>query len=312
MTLPPITVLIPAYNAEKTIDRALESVWRQDYGNLEVLVVDDGSTDGTAALAARHEARGVRLIRRARNGGECAAMNTGIACARHELIAFLDADDEWLDGKLHKQVPIIAARPQMTFVSCGGHFLSPEGIVISRFGGELPPYTGAEFWRSLLFRSYVAKPTVIARRQGLIEVGGFDPQLKIAGDQDMWIKLALLGEVGFVPADLLRVHDTPGSLMKRFGSREVEYTIPMVRRHLYRVGGRLSAAERRDVLRNRYANSGRNMYANGESVRGAGLVLRAVFLGHRRLENLAFLVTASPLLRPIKQILRPVLRLAAR
>src|SRR6516162_8414267 len=102
MSFPPVTVVIPAYNAACTIERALSSVWRQDYPELEVIVIDDGSTDDTGHRVAACHNPNLRLIRLNRNRGECGAMNVGIQEARGEYIAFLDADDEWLDNKLSK------------------------------------------------------------------------------------------------------------------------------------------------------------------------------------------------------------------
>src|SRR5271169_3762860 len=93
MPYPPVTVLIPAYNARRTIGRALASVWHQNYPELEVIVVDDGSSDGTGAEIHKMRGGNLRLIRLEENRGECGAMNAGIQEARTDYIAFLDADD---------------------------------------------------------------------------------------------------------------------------------------------------------------------------------------------------------------------------
>jgi hypothetical protein len=111
-----------------------------------------------------------------------------------------------------------------------------------------------------LLKSHVAKPTVVARRTKLLEVGGFDEAFKISGDQDMWIKLALNGDVGFTAEVLIRVHNTSDSLMKRYGGREDEFGMPMIRDHLSRLGSRLSKREMRQILGERYARTGRNIY----------------------------------------------------
>src|SRR5271167_3597779 len=100
MHYPPVTVLIPAYNATLTIERALASVWRQNYPEMEVIVVDDGSTDDTGIHVQKMAAANLHLIRLEKNRGECGAMNAGIQRARNDYIAFLDADDEWLADKL--------------------------------------------------------------------------------------------------------------------------------------------------------------------------------------------------------------------
>src|SRR5215467_15772 len=102
MPYPPVTVLIPAYNAARTIERALASVWHQHYPEMEVIVVDDASTDDTS-VHVREVARGnLRLIRLETNRGVSGALNAGIQQASTNYVAFLDADDEWLAGKLIK------------------------------------------------------------------------------------------------------------------------------------------------------------------------------------------------------------------
>jgi glycosyltransferase involved in cell wall biosynthesis len=303
MPYPPVTVLIPAYNARRTIGRALASVWHQNYPDMEVIVVDDGSSDGTGSEARKNRGGNLRLIRLEENRGECGAMNAGIEQARTDYIAFLDADDEWLDNKLLTQIPILESHPEMSFVACGGESVNTEGEVFETFGLEAPPYTPREFWRGLLVKSYIAKPTVIARRAKLLEVGGFDETLKISGDQDMWIRLALAGEVGFVPQVLVRVHDTPDSLMKRHGVREDEIVLPMIREHLSQLTSRLSRREIRQILGHRYAATGRNLYRRRPG-RGAALVLRGMLLGNRPLQNLTYLIWAAPPVIHIKMYLR--------
>jgi glycosyltransferase involved in cell wall biosynthesis len=301
MAYPPITVLIPAFNASRTIERALASVWCQNYPELEVVVVDDGSSDDTGLRVERLGKSHVRLIRLEENRGECGAMNIGIREARTDYIAFLDADDEWLDGKLLRQLAIIESHPEMSFISCGGEAVDRDGLVFATFGLEPPGYSPSQFWRGLLVRSHIAKPSVVARRAKLLEVGGFDDALKISGDQDMWIKLALNGDVGFIPEVLIRIHSTPDSLMNRYGPREDEFGLPMIRKHLSQLGSRLSKREIRQILAERYARIGRNIYYRGRPTRGAALVLHAMLLGNSPLENLGYLISAAPPVIRLKQ-----------
>jgi glycosyltransferase involved in cell wall biosynthesis len=304
MPNPPVTVLIPAYNAALTIERALASVWRQNYPEMEVIVVDDGSSDDTSMHVQKMARGNLRLIRLEKNCGECGAMNAGIQRARTEYIAFLDADDEWLADKLIKQLPIIEARPEMTLIASGGESVDQEGRTLDIFGLAPPPYSPREFWRGLLFKSYVLKSTVVARRTTLLEAGGFDEALMVSGDQDMWIKLASNGETGFVPEVLVRKHEMPDSLMKRYGERQAEFTLSMIRNHLSHLASRLSKREMRHILGRRYAATGRNIYALGGFRRGAALVIRGMLLGNRPLENLGYLISAAPPMIRLKRHLR--------
>src|SRR5579863_3286015 len=104
---PAVTVLIPAYNAAATIERAVDSVLAQTFDDYEIIVVDDGSRDATSAIVANYGNDKIRLFRLPQNRGESGAMNEGIAAARGELVAFLDADDEWLPTKLARQVEVL-------------------------------------------------------------------------------------------------------------------------------------------------------------------------------------------------------------
>ena len=133
MPSPLVSVVIPAFNAGRTIDRALASVFAQDYQPLDIIVVNDGSTDDTSERVARYPEAVVRLLHLAQNRGVAAATNAGLAVARGQFIAFLDADDEWLRGKLQYQVTQIEANPDMSFV-CSGW----REVDLSGHAGPLP------------------------------------------------------------------------------------------------------------------------------------------------------------------------------
>jgi glycosyltransferase involved in cell wall biosynthesis len=290
----PVTVLIPAYNAASTIERALASVWRQNYPEMEVIVVDDCSSDDTGTRVQKLGFANLRLIRLEKNRGVSGALNVGIQQARTEFIAFLDSDDEWLDAKLIKQLPIIEARPEMTFIACGGEAVGPAGHVLHTFGLDLPPYSPREFWRPLLVKAYFSRATVVARRSALIQAGGFDEALRVSEDQDMWIKLAANGETGLVKEVLVRYYHSPGSLSGSYWEREADFTLSMIRNNLSRLALRLSKREIRQILGHRYAALGRNIYASGGPRRGAALIIRGLLLGDRPLENLGYLISAAP------------------
>lgn len=306
MSNPTVTVLIPAYNAAHTIERAFRSVYLQDYAPLEIIVVDDGSTDDTSVVVGNYVDQGVRLITLERNSGECAAMNAGLQVAAGDYIAFLDADDEWLEGKLKKQIAFLDAHPKMSFVSCRWRNQSDGRRAQDLLAPDrLPTCPGGEVWRELLAAGLVAKPCVLARRSCITQVGGFDETCKVAGDQDMWIKLALAGEVGFLPDCLVSVHDTPGSLTKRYNLQQADYLLPIVKKHLEGQKQRLSAYEVRCILGRRYSTLGRNLYLAGSYISGIGYILRAVMLGYEPFQNLWYLMTASPPARKFKRRINP-------
>jgi len=300
MTEPLVSVVIPAFNAAHTIGRALESVRCQSYARVQTIVVDDGSTDGTAAAIAADAAPDLRVVRLPENLGAAAARNAGIAVADGEFVAFLDADDEWRPSKLVRQVAVIAERPKMSFVSCQCGFIGIDGEVETVFRSEFAPVTGFEAWRVLLAYTFVATPTVLARRAALVELGGFDPSLVIGEDQDMWIRLALEGEVGFIREPLVIIHQQVAGLSNRTAGQELDVTLPMIRRHYEAQRGRLTRSERRRIFGYRYTQFGRNIY-HVSPARGLRLLLKAIMLGHHPLENLSYILNASPAGRRVKR-----------
>ncbi|MDA8454598.1 glycosyltransferase [Acidovorax sp. GBBC 3334] len=128
MSLPRVSVIIPAYNAEATLERALDSVRAQTLPPLEVICVDDGSRDGSAALARRYDPAGafrLRVVQQPRNAGTAAARNRGLDLAEGDVIAFLDADDVWSPGKLEHQVTAMHRHGLDLFGGYSG-LLAPE------------------------------------------------------------------------------------------------------------------------------------------------------------------------------------------
>ena len=285
MKTPFVTVLIPASNAEATIRRAVDSALAQTYSDLEIVVVDDGSRDRTSELVYSYSSEKVRLRCLACHGGVSAAMNEGIAVARGELIAFLDADDEWLPDKLAKQLAVLTKYPETVMVSCGCRFVDAKGNLLREFGIPPPNLVEKEIWPQLLAESIISKPCVVARTATLHAVGPFDSSLAIAEDQDMWIRMALAGPVKFVPEFLTIVHDTANSVTKVYADKMDRYVLPMIKRHLHQQRDRLSNRAVRKILGERYAAVGRNLYQAGSLVRGTALIAQAVCMGHEVREN---------------------------
>ena len=300
---PTVTVLIPAYNAASTIERAVDSVLAQTYKDYEIIVVDDGSRDATSEIVAAYGSERIRLFRLPLNRGESGAMNEGIAAARGELVAFLDADDEWLHTKLEKQVEVLRRNPDAVMATCGCRFIDVQGNVFREFGIPPPGIKPTEVWRSLLSASFIAKPCVVARLSALRSVGPFDTKLAIAADQDMWIRLAMTGPVEFVQEFLTTVHDTAGSLTKVYAHKVDTYVLPMIQRHLEEQKGRLSDAEVHEILGDRFTSVGRNLYLTGSVLRGSALITRAIALNNQVKENLWYLAAASPPARILKKLL---------
>jgi glycosyltransferase involved in cell wall biosynthesis len=184
--MPEVSVVIPAYNAARFLPDALDSVLAQTFRDLEVLVVDDGSSDDTPAVLARYGSQ-IRCMRQS-NAGVSAARNRGIAEARGRYVAFLDADDTWMPHKLARQMKALAQNTEcgacysaFTFVRAD---LTP--LVVSRCKRG-----GASLADLLLHGNVVGSGSTVLCRRVLFDASGdFDPVLSQCADWDMWVRLA--------------------------------------------------------------------------------------------------------------------------
>ncbi|MDH7445524.1 glycosyltransferase family 2 protein [Aquimarina sp. 2201CG14-23] len=166
-----ISVIIPAYNAEDFISDTVHSILQQQYDNIEIIVVDDGSSDLTATIC---KSLPVTLIRQ-QNKGVSAARNTGLEAANGDLIAFLDADDLWCDDKLKNQIALLAQSPSSSFVLGLSTAINIDGI----------PITEPQFVLSL--------GTILVIREVFTKVGGFDTALDFGEDIDWFLRIMEAG-----------------------------------------------------------------------------------------------------------------------
>ncbi len=210
--MPLVSVVIPAYNAEKFIVQALDSLVAQTYPAVEVIVVDDGSRDATSDVVARAHPS-VRCIRQP-NGGASSARNRGVQEARGELVAFLDADDAWHPDKLRAQVALMRRHPDVLLSRTGLSevpltTLAPfpdvaDGLPEHRLIASLGPS---------LLSPYFATSTVMVRRQAFLDVGAFDTALKVAEDVDLYLRiLARCPKVLFLTPPAVFKRPVEGSL----------------------------------------------------------------------------------------------------
>jgi glycosyltransferase involved in cell wall biosynthesis len=275
---PLISVIVPAFNAENTILRALESVERQSYRPLEVVVADDASNDRTVEIVEGWSGLPVSVVKHAENQGPGATRNSGIRIAQGDYLAFLDADDEWNEEKLALQLAVIAEDPDISLVSCNADWVAPGGDIVGTIFDDAEPLNGPDAWKRMLAYSFVSTPCVLARRKTVLDAGSFNEKLLIAQDQDMWIRLALRGSVHCLPETLVRINISPGSHIRRHAARELEFLWPMIEGHLNRNKDRLSKAEKRSITAIRMASIGANL-VDAQQYRLATVpLLRAFFV----------------------------------
>jgi glycosyltransferase involved in cell wall biosynthesis len=172
-----VSVVIPAHNAAATIGETLLSVRSQTHRMLEILVIDDGSTDGTADVVRTHTALDsrIRLVRQ-KNGGVAAARNRGIEEAAAGLVAFVDADDLWAPEKIEKQIAALRKEgPSVGLVYTGFALIDAASRIT---GGQCPTEAGDVLERLCLFYFLGNCSSILVTKAAAVEVGGFDPSLR--------------------------------------------------------------------------------------------------------------------------------------
>ncbi len=205
------SVVIPLYNKERTIERAIRSVLTQTAQDFEIVVVNDGSTDGGPRIVSQIPDARIRLIHQA-NGGVSAARNRGIAAARHEYIAFLDADDEWLPGFLSTCQTLVRKFPGAGVYATRYYVGHPEGTLVpayirglpETFEGELADY----FLVAACSEPPICSSAVCLRKDVLRRIGGFPDGVRLGEDLLTWAKAAWSSSVAYSMVPLSICHIT--------------------------------------------------------------------------------------------------------
>jgi glycosyltransferase involved in cell wall biosynthesis len=228
---PVFSVVVPAYNAQSTVASAVRSVLAQTRCDAEVIVVDDGSTDGTYAQLERLAGRRVRIARRP-HGGIAAARNAGISLARGRYIAFLDSDDLLLPRYLELAGEVLERADRLGFAYTDAYAFDPVAGLVGprRMEGGTPPTPPPDdcerFQLELLRRNFVYVSAIVPRSV-LEALGGFDESLGAAEDYELWLRIVRAGYMPvWIPGRhaLYRVHDRQLS-NDRLALREAERSI---------------------------------------------------------------------------------------
>lgn len=204
-----VSVIIPTYNRADLIVESLESVLAQTYTNLEVIVVDDGSTDQTRSVLEPYAGK-IKYIRQA-NLGVSAARNRGLQEASGEFVAFQDSDDLWLAGKLEWQVEFLLKNLQYDLVCGNGVFLTDERLYID--GKRLDAFRKEGLnLKTVYLNGHVPPPTILVRKEAAVKVGGFDPRLSVVEDWDFLLRFLLEFKGAFLDRVLFKCRIHSGNI----------------------------------------------------------------------------------------------------
>jgi glycosyltransferase involved in cell wall biosynthesis/peptidoglycan/xylan/chitin deacetylase (PgdA/CDA1 family) len=258
---PLVSVIVTTFNYAHFLPTAIESVLEQTYANTEILVVDDGSTDDTAAVVERYATRNVLYVYQ-ENRGAGAARNTGLSLTSGSLVAFLDADDVWLPDKLTKQTDHLRLHPELALVGCHAYGCDTDLSVIDIvWGGD---FAADRAFEQLLLRNFVLNPTcVLARRSAFAAAGGFS-EVPMWEDWDTWLHIARRFAIGFTAEPLVKVRRHVQGLSPRSAYERLAQDDAILRRHLRYVSGWKRPVVRRRARSVAYLHAARAALVAGE------------------------------------------------
>jgi len=212
---PLVSVVIPTYNRAETVRRSIDSVLDQSYCPIEVIVVDDGSTDATRNVLQSYGDR-IRYIQQ-ENSGPSVARNNGVSMSNGELIAFLDSDDTWKPTKIAGQVRmILAGGERVPCCICNALLINVDGSAITSFElSDVMSNLEEGFWMNpvmiLATRFIIFNQAIMIRRDAFEKVNGFKPEMQLLEDYDLAIRLSMLGPWAFIAEPLVeKNNDTYG------------------------------------------------------------------------------------------------------
>ena len=214
-----VSVIIPTFNRAHVLAQAINSVLKQTYKTLELIVVDDGSIDDTENLIGAFDDPRLIYLKSPQNYGVSAARNRGIAAARGEWLAFLDSDDEWLPQMLERQfVALDQAEPG--YVACYCDMLRLDNGHATRIPRKASEKNfGAAPWPSLLMDGEWFSQTWLVKKDTVLAAGGFDERMQIWEDWDLFLRIALQGSIHHLPEVLVHSTVSPDSLVGRHENR---------------------------------------------------------------------------------------------
>lgn len=217
--LPKVSVIMPAFNSAKTIQNAANAVLNQTYTNLELIIINDGSSDETLNLVTTlYQGNQRVVILNQSNQGVSAARNHGLTQASGEWIAFCDADDEWFSNKLHAQSQLFSSYSWSYTDSYYVGVDYPTPIRRSEQSHLLQGHIHSE----LIKENFLTTSSIMIKKDVLIEMGGFDENMAALEDWDLWLNIARLHPIGYIQEPLLNYLVVDGST-----SRKARQMVPL-------------------------------------------------------------------------------------
>lgn len=217
-----ISVILPTYNRENSIKVAIDSVLSQTYSNIELIIVDDASTDNTKDIVMSIKDSRIRYIRHEKNKGAAAARNTGIKASKGLYIAFQDSDDKWLPRKLEKQVDLILNTPDRV----GAVFSSFIRVGLNQSEKVVPEISNRKsiqgnIFQNMLKENIIGVPAIMIKKNCFKKVGYFNENLPALEDWELFLRISKYYDLLFIDEPLVRTFESPNSVSKNMKSHAI-------------------------------------------------------------------------------------------
>ena len=242
-----VSAVIPSYNREKTIRRCIDSILRQTYEVSEIIVVDDGSTDGTLEILANEYSKKVKVIKQPHKGAQ-AARNAGICAAEGEYIAFLDSDDEWTEKRIELQMQVLEEKPDA--VVCGNGYVVQDG---RKKIWRTPGHSGYVY-KMMLVSPFALFQAMITKKENLLKIGLLDENVPSYQEWDTAIMLSKVCEFVFLDKPLFIYYLHDGETISKDKKRDIdgrEYVCQKYKYEILEQYGLIGLVRRYEVIMNR-------------------------------------------------------------
>ncbi len=268
-----VSVIIPSYNSAAYLAEAIDSAFKQTFKNIEIIVIDDGSSDNTADIIKPYLNR-IQYYKK-QNAGPASARNVGLSHAKGDYVAFLDADDVWVPEKLEKQLKLIESNPAIGIVTCGEHQMDVNGKVFD--STRYIQYKDKnEFLNQMLIKNMVGGGSCcVVRRKCFDRIGLFDENLRGTEDWDMWMRLAEEYEVASIAEPLFYARIVPNSVSSLQNSMKMFNNEIKLLDKVFSSNKSLSTTQKARSYAFRYLAVAKSLRLNGDFSQAKDFALRA-------------------------------------
>jgi len=257
---PLVSTIVPTFNRRELVCRALDSALSQTYANQEVIVVDDGSTDGTGEYLRERYGEKLSYVYQP-NGGVSSARNHGMRLAHGEMIALLDSDDEWEPTKLSRQVEFLIAHPDFGMVLTDVERVDDNGHTIDVFRRRDVIHQDGDVMLDVLQNPALVPASAMFRREVLDRVGGFDTALRTAEDVDFHLRVSAVYKIGVID-ECLTIASRGMKGLSSEAVSNMDY-VRVVEKFVKEHGDRIPRTVRRMALFSTYERNARSLFLSG-------------------------------------------------